>query len=548
MASKAKTQWIPAIYARLSKEDKDKSKRQNKENSLSIDNQIDIMKEYIKEQGWQAPKDSQIFKDDDKTGTNFNRKGFQDMYTEAEKGNFNVIVINDVSRFGRNWGESGDYFNKLEKLGIRVIFRSEGIDTADTVNPIFQMLPFYFIFADWYSKSTSEKIRAVNKKNAEKGQYRATYAPYGFQKDPNDRHKLIVDPVSSAVVKRIYEMRLQKYSYGAIVTTLNNEGVPSPSAYSVEVTGKTNILSKQGKWTKDSLNVMFQNPVYMGDTANGRRQTVSYKNPKQVKVDKEDWIVVKDTHPAIISREDWQKCNDMIKTLGRVRRIKESQMLPFTGLLKCRDCGYIMRHNHSYYTLKSGEKKRHDNYDCTLFRTSNKSACLSHYISQKDLMTVICSDIRRIAGEIVQDENAARKRFNALKSQVGGTQLKQDTAALKKVDKRLEQLDKLIQAAFEKSVLGGSSADTFERLNREYESEKFELLEVKKRLTANIEQHGQTKNDVEVFIKLTKEYVNITDIDRAAAAELIERIEIPAKTNTDEPREIIIYYNFIGNY
>lgn len=534
------TMWNPAIYGRLSDEDRD-----NKVNgvSLSIDHQIDILKKFVKDKGWQEPK---VFFDDNRTGTDFNRKGFQDMYAEAQNGNINVIVIKDTSRFGRNWVRSGDYFEKIEEMGVRFISIQEGIDTIDPKCPALKMLPFYFIFNEWHSQTTSEKIRTVLANDAKSGKYRTTFAPYGFRKDPEDKHKLVIDPYAAGIVRWIYEMRLQKLSYGAIVGTLNAKGILSPSAYSIEVNGKaTTVPSRQGKWNKDSLNIMFQNPAYRGDTANGKKTAVSYKNHTRVRQPMSEWIIVENTHEPIVSRDDWQNCYDMIQSLGRVRRTKESEVLPLTGLLVCPDCGYKMRHNHSYYTLKSGEKRRHDGYNCASYSSQGKTACTNHYLSEKDLVSLVCEDIRQNAGKVVQDENAARERFYAIKAQASGTKINADRNALKKVNKRLAELDKLLQAAFEKSVLGGASSELFTEYARKYEAEKQELMKQAKQLSASIEQQSKTESDVETFIALMKKNVNITELDRATAVELIDHITISA--STVKPREIEIYYNFVGN-
>ena len=203
------TQIKPAIYARLSDEDK-----ANKKNgvSLPIDNQLEILQNYVKTENWQSPKE--FF--DDKTGTNFDRDGFQKMYAEVQAGNINIIIIKDLSRFGRNWVKSGYYFEKIEEIGVRFISLQEGLDTAIPNYPALKMLPFYLIFAEWFSQNMSEKIKTVFKHMAEQGKYRCYFAPFGYQKDPNDKHKLIIDPISSQVIKRIYELRLQKYSYGAM--------------------------------------------------------------------------------------------------------------------------------------------------------------------------------------------------------------------------------------------------------------------------------------------------------------------------------------------
>jgi DNA invertase Pin-like site-specific DNA recombinase len=529
--------WRPAIYARLSDEDSRTGV------SLSIEHQIEMLERFVRDNGWHTPK---VFYDDDKTGTDFNRKGFQDMYAEALNGGINVIVIKDTSRFGRNWVKSGDYFEKIEEMGIRFISLQEGIDTIDPKCPALKMLPFYFIFNEWHSATTSEKIRAVLEHNARNGEYRATFAPYGYRKDPENKHRLVIDPQSASVIRRIYELRLQKYSYGAIVSLLNVDGIPSPSAYSTEVNGKTtNNRSRHGQWSKDSLNTIFMNPAYKGDTANGKKKVVSYKNHKSVRQPMSEWVIVENTHEAIVSREDWQKCRDMMKTLGRVRRTKESEILPFTGLLVCPDCGHSMRHNHSYYTLLSGEKRRHDGYNCALYSTAGKTACSAHYISEKDLMAIVCADIREKAGEVLQDEDAARERFFTIKAQTNGTKLNADKTALKKANKRLAELDKLLQAAFEKSVLGGEMSDVFTDYAAQYEVEKRELTEQARQLAASIERQSRTESDVETFIALMKKYVSITELDRATAAELIDHITVSA--SEVKPREIVVYYNFIGN-
>ena len=358
----------------------------------------------------------------------------------------------------------------------------------------------------------------------------------------------MVDPYSSAVVKRIYEMQLQKYSYGAIIQVLNAENILSPSAYCQEIHGKSTSKSRaDGKWTKDSLNAFFQQVAYKGDTANCKKTVKSYKNHKQIYQPMENWIIAENTHEAIVSRKDWQKCYDMITHLGCVRRTKESEVMPFTGLLICQDCNCKLRHNHSYYRLKNGAKMRNNNYQCPTYSTSGTTACSSHYIGEKDLLQLVIADIRNKASEIIVAENAVRERYFQLKNQSVNLQLKTDSAALKKSKKRLTELEKLIQATFEKTILSGLSPESANKLIHGYESEKSALTEKISQLTAKINAGHQLKNDVDTFIKLIKKHVNITDLDRATAVTLIDKIIISKKIKgSDEPREIIIYYNFIG--
>lgn len=274
-------------------------------------------------------------------------------------------MIKDTSRFGRNWVQSGLYFEKIEEMGIRFISIQESLDTADPKCPALKMLPFYFIFAEWHSQTTSEKIRAVFQKQNEQGKHRTSQSPFGYDKDPNDKYKLIVDTVAARVVRRIFQMRLEKVSLGMIARTLNNEGYINPSSYKAQMRGVENKWSRNDKWSVGSVGEILNNPVYVGDVANDKKGCASYKNQKQVRKPMEEWTIAKDMHEPIISREDFQKCADMRTGLGRVRSTQYKDISAFTGLLRCPDCGYKMTRTSTYQTVKrTGEKKILITYNC----------------------------------------------------------------------------------------------------------------------------------------------------------------------------------------
>ena len=284
--------------------------------------------------------------------------------------------------------------------------------------------------------------------------------------------------------------------------------------------------------------------MYCGDVANNRVGCISYKNQKTVAKPLVEWIIVSDMHEAIVSREDWQKCQDM-REGKRIRSTATEGVAPLTSLLKCPDCGYNLSRSCCYYFLKSGERVPHYGYDCNTRRRKGTLACTSHYITERDLKELVVADIREKAGEVLQNENAARERFYAIKAQSSGTQLKHDKAALTKTNKRLSELDALIQAAFEKSVLGGDTSDIFTEYVRKYNAEKRELVQQVQQLEESINKHSRTEIDVDTFITLMKKYSDITELDRATTVELIDHITVSASSVV--PREIVIYYNLVGN-
>ena len=177
--------------------------------------------------------------------------------------------------------------------------------------------------------------------------------------------------------------------------------------------------------------------------------------------------------------------------------------------------------------------------------TQGKTACSSHYISLKDLTAIVIADIRLQAGQVIENENAIRERFYQLKASEHKTQMDTEKLALTATYKRLAELDKLIQATFEKSVLGDLSAETLAVFAKKYEAEKGELLKKSAQLTASIEKQSQVENDVETYISLMKKHADIQELDRATVALLIDHITVSASGIT--PRNIEIHYNFVGN-
>jgi hypothetical protein len=250
-------------------------------------------------------------------------------------------------------------------------------------------------------------------------------------------------------------------------------------------------------------------------------------------------------HEAIVSREDWQKCESMREKTGRIRSTQNKSVSPFTGLLICSDCGYKLVRTNSYYTVKAtGERKNITAYNCAIYSRKGKTACSSRYISESALTEVVLDKIHELAEEILTNENTVRERYFTLKTQTDGAKLKSVKNELKKVTKRLAELDTLLKSIFEKSVLGGNS-EIFSKFETDYTEEKQNLTQKADKLTEDIDKYSQNENDAETFIALIKKYRSMTKLSRAAAVELIDHITVFAPA--DGERKIVIYFNFMGN-
>ena len=226
------TIYNAGIYVRLSKDDERAGE------SLSIENQKRILTNYVTEQGWNIVD---IYVDDGFSGTNFDRPGVTRLLEDAKTGKINLIIVKDLSRFGRNYIQVGQYIDYIfPTYNIRFIALNDNVDTASSDTMAMDMMPIMNVFNEWHAANTSKKIRAVIESNAKSGKYRTTFAPYGYVKGDDENRLPVVDEPAASVVRRIFEMRSQGISPRHIADTLNAEGVPTASDYMYSKLGKPN--------------------------------------------------------------------------------------------------------------------------------------------------------------------------------------------------------------------------------------------------------------------------------------------------------------------
>ena len=532
-------QYNVGIYVRLSKDDERSGE------SLSIENQKLILKKHVEENGWNLIGE---YVDDGFSGVSFERPAVKRLIEDAEDGKINLILCKDLSRFGRNYIQVGQYVDYVFPLNnVRFIALTDGVDTINNDNTAMDMMPLLNIFNEWHSKQTSKKIRTVIEANAKAGKYRANKAPYGYVKGNCEKRLPIIDPPAAAIVRRIFEMRVQATSPRHIANALNDERIPIPSDYEAERTGKPNNRRCNHFWCTAMVNQILRNRTYTGDLAQLRTTTLSYKNRKTVKRDEEDWVIIPDTHEAIVSRELWDKAREIEASVSQGKRTKQGVTMPLSGLMICLDCGYKMRM--CYNNTTNGSKKNpriyfRQNYNCGNYSRSGKHACSSHYIQIKDIHQIIIDDIRTKASLVLANEEVARKLFLQNKANVTDKQVSLNRDELAKSERRLIELDKLMQSVYEDKIKGQIPEDVCISLLEKYKSEQDLLSERVQTLRSELAVQSQDENDVDEFIRRIRKYVDIEELDRATALELIDHIKVGARDV--EEREIHIHYKLLG--
>jgi len=249
------------IYVRLSNEDARAGE------SVSVENQKLMLTKHVKEMGWEL---KEIYVDDGFSGTNQNRPAIQRMMLDAKQGFINTVLIKDLSRLGRNYLEVGNLAEIfLPEHGCELISLGEKLD---------DMMVFRNWFNEQHSKSTSKKVKAARKICAEHGKFLGTYAPFGYQKDPQNRHKLIIDEVTAPIVRRIFEMRVGGMGFRAIACQLNEDGVTPPREYYYQAKDRKNPYVTNRLWNESTINRTIKSEAYIGNMVAGKSGTVSYKD------------------------------------------------------------------------------------------------------------------------------------------------------------------------------------------------------------------------------------------------------------------------------
>lgn len=527
------------IYLRLSQEDLREG------DSVSIDNQRMILTKYVKEKGWTLVD---TYVDDGWTGTDFNRPEVQRLLDDAKSGRINIIVVKDLSRFGRNYIQVGQYIDYIFPLNnIRFIALNDGVDTADRNSTALEMMPIINLFNEWHASSTSKKIKAGVEANAKAGKYGCKQAAYGYIKGDDEKHTPIINPETAPVVLSIFKMRAQGISPRHIADKLNEDGILNPTDYHYSIIGKEPTIAMRHLWSGATVKNILQNRIYLGQLAQLRRTTVSHKNHKVVYKDESDWVIVENNHEPIITQELWDRVREVENSVSNGKPMKTGYVNPLCGLMFCADCGFKMQ----VATTWRGIKKTPDavpyrSYNCTSYRLFGKNACDSHYITERCIEKLIVDNIRLMARLVIDDEEAARKRFLAIKNQGDAEKTANSRKNLAANQKRISELQGLIQSVYEDKYLGKITETSCGVLLSKYETELKALQEEQAKLTARLDTEKQNAEDVDKFIERVKKYADVQKLTREMCLELIEYVTIDKHpSDRKAERDIHIYYKFL---
>lgn len=524
--------YIAGLYYRLSQEDE----RQGE--SVSIDNQRAILRKYAEEHEFEIHGE---YIDDGVSGTTFQRPEVQRLLDDAKTGIINTIIVKDLSRFGRNYIEVGQYIDYIfPAFGIRFIAIQDNVDTENRDSGAMEMMPIMNVFNEWHAANTSKKIRAVRHSNALAGIYSAKKATYGYLKGTDKKRTPVIDEETAPIVSRIFELYAAGTSPKNIADILNAENIPSPGKLAYERLGHKGRPNEMRLWCGVSIRFMLNNIMYIGHLPMLQETTVSYKNHKRQAKDRSDWGITYNNHEPIIPQELWDRVQERQKYMAQGRKTRSGYIHPLSGFLICADCGSKLKMSGHSNKAKT-EYQYH--FNCGLHLRYGKTLCFSHYISARDIEAIVLNDIRAMAQRIVLDEKAIREEFIRHNAELADRAIKTAKKELQVKRKRTEELSRLMQLAYEDRLKGKMPEDICISFIQKYSDEQKKVEAEIAELEARLTETANTIQSADEFIRNIKKYFETSELTREMCYELIDRVVVGGHPkHTGKERVIDIVY------
>jgi len=442
-----------AAYVRLSSDDK-------KKRGDSLETQRNIIENFVATMA--DIRIVEVYTDNDSTGTNFNRPGFQKMLSDMEHGRINCIIVKDLSRFGRDAIDAGYYLEKhLPALGVRCIAVTDSYDSLDGDGGI--LLPLKNLINESYARDISRKCRAVQRQNIANGRFVGRLAPYGFKKSSDDCRKLIPDPETAPTVRQIFQWASGGANTYEIAHRLTDEGIPTPAHHNFAQGFHTSEkLRGTAYWKAQVVRKILFDRVYVGDMVQGKTRKV---NRKQIQVDPSEWVCVPNTHEPIISPDIFDHVQALRQSVySRAMEIKQTSTPyttnVFTGKILCHRCGYPMhrkrQNSDGTYWFRCESQAKYGKKSCTL--VSVKEVDLKIQI-----MTILHKQSEAIFGRYICLERSLPDNADA---------------ELHEINQELDKDGRMLRSLYENMVSNLITQAEFVQMKADYEA-KIEALSKK---------------------------------------------------------------------
>lgn len=518
-------QWHVAVYVRLSKEDGDKLE------SDSIQNQKRIIEQHVKylEDQGERIASVEVYSDDGYPGGNFDRPEYRRMMRDVEAGGINCVIFKDNSRLGRNYPELGRLMEEyFPRKGVRVISVLNHIDSLrDPHGYCSAIVSFSNIMNDDYIRQLSVKIKSTFAMKRERGEFLGSYAPYGYVKSPEDRHRLTVDPEAAEVVRMIFNWYAGGVSASRIVKRLNALQIMPPSVYKTSkgCRGFDHHSSggvKRGAWALTTVNSILKDEVYIGNLVQGRRKSASYRTKKVVPADESEWTVIEGTHEAIVPDEIFTIVHDRF---ARHVRTSPGGRCLLSGFVKCAHCGGRMNRNVSHGVAR---------FRC-MTRVYSPGDCRCPSIREAALEAAVLKAVREQLRGLADPGavlEAARSR------RPDGGPANEYLPAIRQAEREKRRLEEAAFRLYDRLEKGVIDREEYARFRAKYREDAAEQERRVEELRSAAASLSESRRRDDEFVSCFQESGSIPAVDREVLERLLDHISV------EDGSHVHIYFRF----
>ena len=515
---------ITALYERLSRDDEQLG------DSNSIVMQKRMLEDYAAQHGF---LNCAHYTDDGYTGGNFERPDWKRLVADIESGKVAAVLVKDMSRVGRDYLQTGFYTEVFfPQHGVRFIAITNGVDSADRQSGEFA--PFLNIMNEWYLRDASRKQKQSYLARSRANIPFSNKVLYGYKKDPAQKHHLLIDEESAAVVREVFALALKGYGPAVIANKLRERKIERPSYYmhthGLELYATD--LDRPYDWAPRTVAKMLSRPEYLGHTVNHRTDKETYKSPK-VYCTPDQWQIIENTHEPIIDQSTFDAVQQIRKTVRRTDTTGEPNV--FTGLVYCADCGGKM-YNHrgmaknQWHTFTPDPVTGllpADSYQCRTYTMSSRrenKTCFSHYITTQALRSLTLDAIRTAATFAIRNRTEFLRRVREASALRQTADAKAVRQRIRKAQKRIDELDRLSVKLYEDYALNRLPLARYEQIAARYEAEQADLQKALADDQGQLAAFDKDTDRAEQFLFLAKRYTDFSVLTNEMILEFVDRI------------------------
>ena len=504
--------WNTYGYVRLSHEDGDK------EESNSVTGQKDLIRDYLSRHP--ELRECGMKVDDGYSGSNFDRPAFQEMIAEVKAGKVNCVVVKDLSRFGRDHLGVGEYIERIFPfMGVRFIAINDNYDSlTSNAESDDLIIPFKNLINEAYCRDTSIKIRSQLEIKRQRGDFIGSFAVFGYRKDPENRHRLLVDDYAADVVRDVFKWKLEGISAGDIADLLTAAGIPTPMDYkcSQGMRYSTSFrVKEESVWDAGMVLRLLKNPVYIGILEQGRVTTPSYRVKRLVNKPRKEWAVVENCHEAIIDRFDFESVQKVL-ALDTRTSVSGKAVELFSGMVYCGECGSSMVRK----TVPSG-KKKYVYYVCAGHKEHKN--CSAHSLRNTALDEIVLEALKKYIRDVIDLSDLLELTDTAQLQQAGVRKLQV------RLDKKREEIDRnqaLLRSLYESLADGVIDRDEYQDLKKTYSRRRAEAEAQAEAIQEEMSRETANLSEGRGWMEQFRKHQNINALERSIIVTLIERILI----------------------